>query len=191
MAGRTFAITGQQWERFVECITPTLGELLAASLLDEAADEVVFLGGRSSDDLRCRIDKVGFTVEVKSAWWHDNERSVIGHSPVRGSQRPDLVALFGRFDVRGSSGTVHRIAEDCLTIEDDRFFYLVPLAVIDHHSRIDGKSTARALISTEVVQPFAVDLAEGLSRATLGSLLRHSDRRAYVGHNSSACGPSG
>lgn len=171
MADRRFAVTGQQWERFLECITPTLGELLTAGVLNEAADEVQFLGGRGNNDLACRIDTMRFAVEVKTAWWHNGEQSVMAHSPVRESQRPDLVALFGRFDVRGYSGTVKQMSEDGITIEDDRFFYLIPIEVIDRYSRIDGKSRGRALMSREALEPFAIDLAEGLSRAALRTLL--------------------
>lgn len=171
MAERNFPVTGQQWEQFVKTISPALGELLAAGLLNEAADEVRFLGGRADVDLRCQVDAVEFSVEVKTAWWHDDEQLKIGHSPLRQAQDPDLVALFGSFESGGDDRTVRRIAEDGLEVNDDRFFYLLPCRLVRQHSSPDGKSQGRALILEEVVRPFVVDLGAGLDRQALLSLL--------------------
>lgn len=171
MGERTFRLEDHQWERFVETIESALGELLTAGMLNDAADEVIFLGGRASVDLRGTVDSRSFTVEVKTAWWHGKDREVIAHSPLRASQEPDLVALFGTFDPSGATRTVRRIEADALVVNDDRFFYLVPVGVIREHSRAHGKSTARALIETAQVEPFAVDLARGLTYEALIALL--------------------
>lgn len=171
MGERTFRLEEHQWERFVATIEPALGELLTAGLLNDAADTVTFLGGRASVDLSGTVDSRPFTVEVKTAWWHGKDREIIAHSPLRASQEPDLVALFGTFDPSGATRTVRRIEADALVVSDDRFFYLVPVGVIREHSHAHGKSTARALIQEAQVQPFAVDLASTLTRKELVELL--------------------
>lgn len=150
---------------------PALGELLATGLLSRAADEVELVGGNRNDDIRARIGGLRFVVEVKTAWWHDAEQTVVGHSPLRAAQTPDLVALVGKFDVSESHPTLKNLDENSLTIEPDRLFYLVPTRIIRVQSAVDGKSTARSLIPADVVVPFGVDLEQGISTERLLRLL--------------------
>lgn len=171
MASKKFAITDQQWERFLDIINSDLGELLTAGLLNGIADEVVLNGGNRKNDLECRLGKNWYTVEVKSAWWHNDSKFAVAHSPVRESQKPALVALVGKFDSASASRTVRDLADDSLTINDDRFFYIVPYGIVRENSRPDGSSTARSLISKTIVDEYEVDLSVGLSRTVLESLL--------------------
>lgn len=150
---------------------PSLAELLAAGALNAVADDVELVGGNRKDDLRCRIGDTSFTVEVKTAWWHDNGQAIVGHSPLRMNQDPDLVALVGRFDVDEFTPTLRAINLTALTIDPDRMFYLVPSSIIRAHSIADGKSTARALISFDTVQRYQVDLTQGIIKKHLLSLV--------------------
>lgn len=171
MAGHRLPITPTQWSRFIENITPTLGELLVAGLLNAVVDDVELVGGNSKDDLRCRTGDLGFTVEVKTGWWHDEAETVVGHSPLRPTQHPDLVALVGTFDVSESAPTLRGLNERALTVESDRLLYLIPESVVRQHSRADGQSTARALILADVIRDYAVDLERGVSKRRILSLL--------------------
>ncbi|MGP5305961.1 hypothetical protein [Brachybacterium alimentarium] len=164
---RRFEVTPAQWARFVESTTPALAELLTAGVLNGIADEVELVGGKRKDDLRCRIGKASFTVEVKTAWWHDDEQTFVGHSPLRSNQTPDLVALVGKFDVDESTPTLRGIDATALTIVPDRMFFLVPAAIVRAHSTPDGKSTARALISGDAVEEYAIDLTQGVPEERL------------------------
>lgn len=168
---RRFEITPPQWSRFVESAMPSLAELLAVGVLNAAAAEVELVGGNRKDDLRCRVGEVSCTIEVKTAWWHDDEHTVVGHSPLRAHQSPDLVALVGRFDVDESAPTLQAIDSAGLTIDPDRMFYLVPSSVVREHSVADGKSTARALMPIEMVQRFQIDLIHGISEKELRNLV--------------------
>ncbi len=168
---RRFEVTSVQWSRFVESAMPSLAELLTAGILNAAADEVELLAGNRRDDIRCRIGDDRFTVEVKTAWWHDKEAGVVGHSPLRMNQDPNLVALVGKFDVDESAPTLQRIDSTGLTIEPDRMFYLVPTPVVRLRSTVDGKSTVRALMSHDVIQQYEVDLTQGLTQGQLLALI--------------------
>ncbi|WP_043655125.1 hypothetical protein [Nocardia thailandica] len=171
MEEHAFSITPAQWSRFVEIVNSTLAELLTVGLLNGATDEVTLIGGKRKDDLRCRIDDLDFTVEVKTAWWHDAERTTVGHAPLRPTQQADLVALVGKFDVDEAEPTLKRLRADELTIAADRMFYLMPESVVSEHSRPDRKSTARSLIPADVVHPYAVDLEQGVDRERVLELL--------------------
>lgn len=174
MADRTFTVTTQQWARFNGIIMSSLAELLVAGVLNEVADEVELCGGRREVDLICRTEERNFTVEVKTAWWHVDDL-VVGHSPVRDHQVSDLVALVGRFDVTEKNPSLKGISKDGIAIEPDRFFYLVPYAVMIEHARPDGKSAARSLVDAEVIAPYSVDLDSSepcISRERLVELLQ-------------------
>ena len=150
---------------------PSLAELLTAGILNAVADEVELLAGNRRDDIRCRIGDERLTVEVKTAWWHDRPAGVIGHSPLRVKQDPDLVALVGRFNVDESAPTLQRIDSTGLTIEPDRMFYLVPSPIVRLRSTADGKSTARALMPHDAIRQYEVDLAQALTRGQLLTLI--------------------
>lgn len=176
MTDRELSITAGQWSRFVGSIMPTLAELLTVGLLNGIADEVDLVGGKRKDDVRARLDATQFTVEVKTAWWHTP--SMIGHSPVRATQTPNLVALVGKFDTSDLSPTLRSLDQDALVINADRMFYLVPHRVIERYSKLDGKSAARALISPDALERYKVDLEIGITRDELVLLL--ADSRSEV-----------
>ncbi|MDS2173827.1 hypothetical protein Q7C18_14060 [Nesterenkonia sp. CL21] len=155
----------------MDTVMPSLAELLTAGVLNAVADDVELVGGNRGDDLRCRIGETSFTVEVKTAWWHDSEQTIVGHSPLRMNQDPDLVALVGRFDVDEPTPTLRAIDATALTIVPDRMFFLVPTPIVRAHSIADGKSTARALISFDTVQWCQVDLTQGIIEKQLLSVL--------------------
>ena len=174
---RRFEVTSVQWSRFVDNAMPKLAELLTAGFLNAVADEVDLVAGNRRDDIRCRIGDDRFTVEVKTAWWHDREAGVVGHSPLRANQDSNLVALVGRFDVDESSPTLRRIDSTGLTIEPDRMFYLVPTSVIRLQSTAHGKAKGRALIPRDVVQLYEVDLTQEWTQRQLLRLISSDDSR--------------
>lgn len=99
------------------------------------------------------------------------EPCVVGHSPLRVNQDPDLVALVGRLDVDESAPALQRIDSTGLTIEPDRMFYLVPTPIVRLRSTADGRSTARALMPHDAIQQYEVDLTQALTQGQLLTLI--------------------
>lgn len=102
---------------------------------------------------------------------HDAEQTLVGHSPLRATQAPDLVALVGKSDVSESCLTLKNLDARLLTIEPDRLFCLVPGWIVRENSMVDGKSTAPALIPAHVIEPFEIDLEQGILTERLLHLL--------------------
>lgn len=171
MSYRRFQLAANQWSRFIQIITPSLGELLFMGLLNEAADHVDLEAGHAKNDIKCTLDGRDFTVEVKTAWWHDTNRTLLGHSPLRENQHPDLGALFGQFDVDPDSASVRELDAGGITVADDRLFYLLPTTALQKCARPDGRSLARSLALERELAPFEVDLSVGLTGEGLLNLL--------------------
>ena len=99
----------------------------------------------------------------------------MGHSPLRPTQYPDLVALVGKFEVDEAAPTLKGLDAHSLSIEPDRLFYLLPRSVVREHSKLDGRSQARALIAAETIRSFAIDLEQGTTNEHVLSLLATRD----------------
>lgn len=147
------------------------GRVGVCGLLNQAADHVDFEAGHAKNDIKCTLDGRDFTVEVKIAWWHDTNRTLLGHSPLRENQHPDLVALFGQFDVDPDSASVRELDAGGITVADDRLFYLLPTTALQKCARPGGRSLARSIVLERELAPFEVDLSVGLSREALLNLL--------------------
>lgn len=135
---------------------PAITEAITASYLRQCGFNAS-LRRRTGPDILLTMDSKGakYFVEVKTGWWEDDEKTIIGHSPMRSSQEADLVAIVGKPQADGTT-----IDDAAITMESVPFFYLTPAAVLAETPDTNAKSVARSIREESALAPYEIRLDE-------------------------------